>query len=118
VKVRNQNQAASVACIGEEVKQITNSFKLIKKERTGLAAVFATSLVFAGIGLGATAQAQTADWPTKPVRIIVPYSPGGGTDIISRRLAQGLGPVLKQNVIVDNKPGANGIIGTDLAAKA
>jgi hypothetical protein len=46
------------------VKKSTNSFKLIKKEQTGLAAVFATSLVFAGIGLNATAQAQTADWPT------------------------------------------------------
>ena len=100
------------------MKTITNSVELVKKEHTGFAVVFAASLVFAGIGLGATVQAQTADWPTKPVRIIVPYSPGGGTDIISRRLAQGLGPVLKQNVIVENKPGANGIIGTDLVAKS
>ena len=80
------------------------------------ATVLAVVLAYAG-GL-TTAQAQTTDWPTKTVRIIVPYSPGGGTDIIARRLAQGLGPVLKQSVTVENKPGANGIIGTDLVAKA
>jgi tripartite-type tricarboxylate transporter receptor subunit TctC len=104
-----------------EVKTITRGAALRnKKAKPSLTGAFTLSLVGLGIALGsgATAQAQTADWPTKPVRIIVPYSPGGGTDIISRRLAQGLGPVLKQNVIVDNKPGANGIIGTDLAAKA
>ncbi len=104
-----------------KVKKITKQPDLIETNgQTGVAGAFALSLVAIGIALssGATAQAQTADWPSKSVRIIVPYSPGGGTDIISRRLAQGLGPVLKQNVIVENKPGANGIIGTDLVAKS
>jgi tripartite-type tricarboxylate transporter receptor subunit TctC len=63
-------------------------------------------------------QAQAENWPNKTIRIIVPYSAGGGTDIIARRLALGLGPLLKQNVIVENKPGANGIIGTDIVAKS
>ena len=63
-------------------------------------------------------QAQAENWPNKTIRIIVPYSAGGGTDIIARRLAQGLGPLLKQTVIVENKPGANGIIGTDIVAKS
>jgi len=69
--------------------------------------------------LGASAvQAQGTDFPNKNIRIIVPYSAGGGTDIIARKLAQGLGPVLKTTVIVENKPGANGIIGTDIVAKS
>jgi tripartite-type tricarboxylate transporter receptor subunit TctC len=104
-----------------EVKTITRNAALKNKNgQSSLTGAFALSLVgFAiALGSGSAARAQTADWPTKPVRIIVPYSPGGGTDIISRRLAQGLGPVLKQNVIVENKPGANGIIGTDIVAKS
>ena len=76
------------------MKTITRSAALMNKNgQPILTGAFVLSLVALGIALGsgATAQAQTADWPTKPVRIIVPYSPGGGTDIISRRLAQGLG---------------------------
>lgn len=62
------------------------------------------------------AHAQT--YPTRPVRIIVPAPPGGGTDILSRTLAQKLGERLGQQVLADNRPGASGMIGTDLAAKA
>lgn len=78
------------------------------------------ALAFAGVlsAIPSVAQAQADNWPNKTIRIIVPYSAGGGTDIIARRLAQGLGPLLKQTVIVENKPGANGIIGTDIVAKS
>jgi tripartite-type tricarboxylate transporter receptor subunit TctC len=78
------------------------------------------ALVFAGVlsAIPSVSQAQVDNWPNKTIRIIVPYSAGGGTDIIARRLAQGLGPLLKQTVIVENKPGANGIIGTDIVAKS
>lgn len=78
---------------------------------------FATCLT-AGLLTVPAAHAQSNDFPNKTVRIIVPYSAGGGTDIIARKLAQGLAPILKQNVIVENKPGANGIIGTDIVAKS
>ena len=57
-------------------------------------------------------------WPTRPVRVVVPSSPGGGTDMFGRILAQALGEQLKQTFIVDNKPGASGNIGADLVAKA
>ncbi len=73
--------------------------------------------VLAGLpGLFGIACAQT--FPTKPVRIISPYPPGGGNDIISRSIALKLTTQLGQQVIVENKPGANTIIGTEVLAKA
>jgi len=57
-------------------------------------------------------------YPAKPVRIIVPFPPGGPVDTLARIVGQHLSPALGQQVIVDNRPGANGIIGTDLASKA
>src|SRR3954469_2990737 len=57
-------------------------------------------------------------WPAKPVRIIVPSSPGGGTDVFARILAQALSEGLKQQFVVDNRPGASGNIGAAAVAKA
>ena len=68
--------------------------------------------------LAATAAAQAQAWPSKPLRIIVPYSPGGSSDIIARAISQPLAEALKQPVVVENKPGANGNTGTDAVAKA
>jgi tripartite-type tricarboxylate transporter receptor subunit TctC len=58
------------------------------------------------------------NWPSRPVRVIVPSSPGGGTDVFGRILAQALSEQTRQSFVVDNKPGASGNIGADLAAKA
>jgi len=63
-------------------------------------------------------QALAQPYPSKPVRIVVPYSAGGGTDIVARAVGQKLGEKWKQTVIVDNRVGANGIIGADVVAKA
>lgn len=63
------------------------------------------------------AAAQEA-WPSRPVRLVVPSSPGGGTDTYARLLAQGLGLGLKQQFLVDNRPGAGGNIGAEILAKA
>ncbi|MCE9659918.1 MAG: tripartite tricarboxylate transporter substrate binding protein [Burkholderiales bacterium] len=57
-------------------------------------------------------------WPNKQIRIVVPYTPGGSSDIIARAISQPLQEALKQTVIVENKPGANGNTGTDFVAKS
>jgi tripartite-type tricarboxylate transporter receptor subunit TctC len=62
--------------------------------------------------------AAATDYPTRPVRIIVGFPPGGATDLVARIIAPKLGEALKQQVIVDNRAGANGTIGAELAANA
>jgi tripartite-type tricarboxylate transporter receptor subunit TctC len=68
-------------------------------------------------GLGAL-HAGAADFPAKPLRVIVGFPPGGATDLVARLIAPKLGEAFKQQVIVDNRPGANGIIASELTAKA
>jgi len=62
--------------------------------------------------------AAAQQWPSKPIRIVVPYPPGGSSDIIARAISQPLSEALKQTVIVENRAGANGNTGTDAVAKS
>ncbi|MFY9510964.1 MAG: tripartite tricarboxylate transporter substrate binding protein [Rubrivivax sp.] len=74
--------------------------------------------LLAGLAIAAPLQAQTADWPAKPIRIIVPAPAGGAYDRTARPLAQELAVQLKQPVVIDNRPGAGNIIGTQAGATA
>jgi tripartite-type tricarboxylate transporter receptor subunit TctC len=62
--------------------------------------------------------AQAGPFPEKPVRVVVPWAPGGNVDIVNRIIAQAMGEELKQSFVVENKPGANGAIGTESVARA
>ena len=72
----------------------------------------------AALGGVMTAQAAEDDYPNRPVKIIVPFAPGGSTDVVARILAEKLAVELKQSFIVDNRPGASGNIGADAVAKS
>ncbi|HEX3172103.1 MAG TPA: tripartite tricarboxylate transporter substrate-binding protein, partial [Burkholderiales bacterium] len=74
-------------------------------------------MAIAGAVMVCCAHAQT-DYPAKPVRIVIPIAPGGGTDIVGRMIAQKLTQAFNQQFIVDNRPGAGGIIGSDAVAKS
>jgi tripartite-type tricarboxylate transporter receptor subunit TctC len=68
--------------------------------------------------LAACGPSLAQSWPTKPIRMIVPFPPGGGTDLVGRTVANRLADALGQPVVVDNRGGAGGVIGSDLVAKA
>ncbi len=77
----------------------------------------ALSLSCAGITADALAQGSS-DYPGKPIRLVVPFPAGGPTDLLARVVGQRMGESMQQTIIVDNKPGANTIIGADAVAKA
>ena len=77
-----------------------------------------TKAILLVLGLCAAMAAGAQEWPTKPVRFIVPYPPGGGTDVIARIVQSRLGDALGQQVIIENRGGAGGALGTEQAAHA
>ena len=77
-----------------------------------------TTLAALIIATSAPGFAAEPGYPTKAVRMIVPFAPGGGTDIIARLVAQDLGQAWGQSVVVDNRGGSGGVVGTELAARA
>src|SRR5687768_3041975 len=81
------------------------------KKKIWIAPVLAVLLIAAG---GTAAQA----YPDRPIRVIIPFSAGGATDVLIRIVANRLPEVLGQQVVIDNRTGAGGLIGTEIAAKA
>ena len=75
-------------------------------------------VLVAALAIGAAMPAPAHDYPNRPIRFIVPYPPGGGTDVVARIMNEALATELGQPVIIDNKGGAAGNVGTDVAAKA
>lgn len=82
------------------------------RRRTALLALSACALA------GTVSVHAQQKWPTKPIRFVVPFSAGGANDLMGRAAAEGAGKVLGQPIIVDNKPGAGAMLGTDVVAKA
>jgi tripartite-type tricarboxylate transporter receptor subunit TctC len=81
------------------------------------------ALILGGVGLvfmaiGWCAPAAADDYPSRPIRLLIPFPPGGSNDVVGRIVANQLGQKLGQTVFVDNRAGAGGVVGTDLAAKA
>ena len=87
---------------------------MTKTRRTILAATAGAS---AALAFGGEAGAQ-ASWPARPVRLIVPFPPGGSNDVLARALAERLSPRLGQPVVIENRGGAGGAIGADAVAKS
>ena len=75
-------------------------------------------LLIAGAGAAWSAAAWAQDFPSKPIRIVVPQAPGGGTDILARNLAARMTELLKQGVVVENRTGAGSLLGTEFVARA
>ena len=91
---------------------------MVLRERiaTGISLALGSALFFL---LGAVARAQDAgNYPNRPVMMIVPFAPGGASDFVARIIQQGVSEILGQQMVVDNRPGAAGIIGTESAARA
>lgn len=86
--------------------------------RSVLSSLASALLVGVGVSVVATSVAQAADWPSKPITIVVAYPAGGDTDAVARLLGEKLGTRLGQPVIVENKSGASGIIGTSFVDKS
>ena len=78
--------------------------------------IFLTLLIAVGTLSASGVVAQS--YPTKPIRLIVPYPPGGGTDIFARMLGVRLGETLGQQMVIENRAGAAGVLGAEAAAKA
>lgn len=74
-------------------------------------------LLLAAVLASIPAVARAADFPTRPIRVVVPFPPGGNTDVLARLMGQRITANWNQNVVIDNRPGAAGLLGADLVAK-
>jgi tripartite-type tricarboxylate transporter receptor subunit TctC len=97
--------------------RVVLNWRMGMRKSNQLVAVLTLILGLSG-SLGWSQFAQAQSWPNKPIKFIVPYPPGGGTDVIARIMQEPLSQALGQQIIIDNRGGAGGSIGTDIAAKS
>ena len=98
--------------VAESTPAATRKINTMHRRTLGTAVLAASTLSFPRI---ATAQ---ADWPARPIRLVIPYPPAGGTDVISREMASRIGSMNAWNIVPENRSGAGGNIGIDIVAKA
>lgn len=99
--------------------QETKMFKRMNQKANGLQRrLFTVGLTALLASTALPATAQTAAWPSKPIRLVVGFAPGGGTDVMARSLSQILSESLGQPVVIDNKPGASGNLAATDVSKA
>ncbi|MBW8268769.1 Bug family tripartite tricarboxylate transporter substrate binding protein [Caldovatus aquaticus] len=91
---------------------------MLRRRQLALALGLGASAAAAGAGRPALAQGAAANWPSQPVRLIVPFAAGGPTDIPARLIADELSKILPQRVIVENRTGSGVVVGTEVVAKA
>ena len=91
---------------------------LVKRSRVRLLGAAAVMALGATTTTTSALAADATNWPTQPVKLIVPFAPGGTSDVLAREIAARLQVALKQTVVVDNKAGAGGVLGADSVAKA
>jgi tripartite-type tricarboxylate transporter receptor subunit TctC len=96
----------------------TDRFETVLPRRRALALAGGSALCAGLLVLGWPRVASAQAYPSKPIRMVIAFPPGGGTDVLARAIAQRLGAKLEQQVIVENRPGAGGMIGLETAAKA
>lgn len=85
-----------------------------RQSRVRVAGTLAAVVVLAGGAHRAAAQ----DYPSRPIRIVVPFAPGGGADFVTRSVATPLAQALRQSIVVDNRAGGGGTIGTEVVTSA
>lgn len=96
--------------VGFDVQQVADRSERVLG-RLSIAVIF-------GVMAFGSVDASAAEWPEKPVKLVIPFAAGGATDLLGRALASELGKIWKQSVIVDNRSGAGGAVGAELVAKA
>ena len=95
-------RSTAVFGMDEETRFMWNNRRMVLRQLSAGALGAVAPMAFA-----------TTDWPRKPVRVIVPFTPGGSTDIAARLAAEGMGRKLGQTFVVDNRPGAGGNLGLE-----
>jgi tripartite-type tricarboxylate transporter receptor subunit TctC len=92
--------------------------KLRKLARIAMTAVAVAATINSVSYAQGNVQGNNQDYPSKPITVVVPFGPGSGTDVITRIIAQPLSVALKQTIVIENKPGANGAIAATQVARS